>query len=190
MQGCRITPEELRHYVIILRLGHRAARDKRVTTHVALVARAFGARGILIAGERDERVIDSVMDVARRWGGASYFRAEYCPNPLSTLMRLKRDGYCVVHLTMYGLPVDEVIDSIRRRCGKIVVVVGAEKVPREYYEIADYNVAIGNQPHSEVAALAIFLDRLWRGAELSLCFPDAKIRIEPQSRGKKVVEVG
>ncbi|MGI0148094.1 MAG: tRNA (cytidine(56)-2'-O)-methyltransferase, partial [Thermoplasmata archaeon] len=34
--------------VTVLRLGHRPSRDKRVTTHVALVARAFGAAGILV----------------------------------------------------------------------------------------------------------------------------------------------
>ena len=190
MQGCGISPDELEHHVIVLRLGHRAQRDKRVTTHVALVARAFGARGILIAGDHDEKLLEGIADVARRWGGWSYFRAVHCPDPLRTLKELKREGFCVIHLTMYGLPVDNVIGSIRSRCRKIVVIVGAEKVPRAYYEIADYNVAIGNQPHSEVAALALFLDRLWSGKELSLCFPDAKIRVEPQSRGKKVVELG
>ena len=34
--------------VIILRLGHRPERDKRITTHVALTARAFGAEGMLL----------------------------------------------------------------------------------------------------------------------------------------------
>ena len=32
----------------ILRIGHRISRDKRITTHVALVARAFGAKKIYI----------------------------------------------------------------------------------------------------------------------------------------------
>ena len=35
----------------VLRLGHRIGRDKRITTHVALVARAFGADKILIDTE-------------------------------------------------------------------------------------------------------------------------------------------
>ena len=34
--------------ISILRLGHRISRDKRITTHVALVARAFGANNIFI----------------------------------------------------------------------------------------------------------------------------------------------
>ncbi|MCK7488956.1 MAG: hypothetical protein MZU79_00960 [Anaerotruncus sp.] len=41
-----------------------------------------------------------------------------------------------------------------------MIVVGAEKVPPEIYQLADWNVAVGNQPHSEVAALAITLDRI------------------------------
>jgi len=34
--------------ITVLRIGHRISRDKRITTHVALVARAFGADKILI----------------------------------------------------------------------------------------------------------------------------------------------
>ena len=37
-----------------------------------------------------------------------------------------------------------------------MIVVGAEKVPREIYELADYNVAVGSQPHSEVSAWAYY----------------------------------
>jgi len=35
----------------------------------------------------------------------------------------------------------------------LVIIVGAEKVPREIFEFADYNVGIGCQPHSEISAL-------------------------------------
>lgn len=54
----------------------------------------------------------------------------------------------------------------------------------------DYNIAIGNQPHSEVAALAIFLDRIYKGRELYMEFGDAKIKILPQNVGKKVIRNG
>jgi len=101
----------------------------------------------------------------------------------------KRKGGVVVHLTMYGIHVDEVIDRIRDEGKDILVIVGAEKVPREVYELADYNVAIGHQPHSEVAALAIFLDRLFKGEELRIEFPDAKLKIVPQEKGKKVIQL-
>jgi tRNA (cytidine56-2'-O)-methyltransferase len=32
--------------ITVLRLSHRVGRDERVTTHVGLTARAFGASGI------------------------------------------------------------------------------------------------------------------------------------------------
>jgi tRNA (cytidine56-2'-O)-methyltransferase len=64
--------------------------------------------------------------------------------------------------------------------------VGAEKVPAEIYELADWNVAVGNQPHSEVAALAVFLDRLFQGRELDGEFEDG-LKIVPSPRGKQVL---
>ncbi len=54
--------------VAILRIGHRPERDQRVTTHVALTGRALGARGMFLA-TRDKGVVQSVADVADRWGG-------------------------------------------------------------------------------------------------------------------------
>jgi len=74
--------------------------------------------------------------------------------------------------------------------GTLLVVVGAEKVPGELFELADFNVAVGNQPHSEVAALAVFLDRLFGGEELRREFPGARRRIVPSERGKRVLELG
>ena len=189
MQSCRVSIEELKPETYVLRLGHRPERDKRVTTHVVLVARAFGARGVYVADVVDETLRETVEKVLERWGGKTYFVLEMGVNGVKLVREWKRRGGCVVHLTMYGLPVDEVIDRVRQ-CSSVLVVVGAEKVPWIYYELADYNVAIGNQPHSEVSALAVFLDRLWRGAELSLCFPDAKMYIVPSERGKRVVRVG
>ncbi len=53
--------------------------------------------------------------------------------------------------------------------------------------MADINVAVSNQPHSEVAALAIFLDRLYKGEELNIMFGDSKIKVIPMERGKKVI---
>jgi len=54
--------------ITVLRLGHRPARDKRVTTHVGLAARAFGADAILVS-TKDPTVERSVRDVVRRFGG-------------------------------------------------------------------------------------------------------------------------
>ena len=185
MQYCKTLPQDLVPPVFVLRLGHRPKRDKRVTTHVILVARAFGAQGVFIADVSDESLYNTVRKVVESWGG-KYFSLVMGVSPLKVINEWKREGGCVVHLTMYGIPVDDVIDKIRK-CSKILVIVGAEKVPRIYYEVADFNVSIGLQPHSEVAALAIFLDRLWSGRELGLCFPDAKMYIVPSEREKHVV---
>jgi Uncharacterized protein conserved in archaea len=78
-------------------------------------------------------------------------------NPVSFIKRWKSDGGLVVHLTMYGLPLDEVIEQISSTKSRVLVVVGSEKVEGVYYGLADYNVAVGNQPHSEVARLPCFL---------------------------------
>ena len=175
--------------IAVLRLGHRPERDKRITTHVALTARAFGADKIIIAAEEDEHVKESVEDVVKRWGGP--FEIEFNPSWKKIMREWKEKG-TIVHLTMYGIHIDDALPAIREelKAGKdIMVVVGAEKVPREVYEMADYNVAVGNQPHSEVAALAVFLDRLLAGEGLRKEFQNARLRIIPQERGKKVIEL-
>ncbi len=173
--------------VYVLRIGHRPERDKRVTTHVFLVARAFGANGFVLADVCDESVMESARKVLATWGGDMH--VECGVSGRSYVERWKREGGEVIHLTMYGLHVDDVIDEIRRSPRPKLIVVGAEKVPPYYYEAADYNVAIGNQPHSEVSALAVFLDRLYGGRELRYEFPNARLKIIPSPRGKNVVRL-
>ncbi|MCS7111016.1 MAG: tRNA (cytidine(56)-2'-O)-methyltransferase [Ignisphaera sp.] len=175
--------------VYVLRLGHRPGRDRRVTTHVALVARAFGAKALFLADVSDTSITRSISRVIDRWGGG-YFRVYDNIDPLGTIKEFKERKACVIHLTMYGLPVSKIISDVTSRCQEILVIVGAEKVERVFYELSDYNVAIGSQPHSEVSALAIFLDRLWKGVELELCFHDAKYYIIPSAKGKVVRKVG
>lgn len=170
--------------ITVMRYGHRPVRDKRTTTHVGLVARAFGADRLLLAGTGG--VPSSIRDVVERWGGD--FRAE----KLRNWRRALRDFEGVrVHLTMYGLPLDDVIGEIREksRHRDLLVFVGAEKVPPEVYELCEHNVAVGNQPHSEIAALAVFLDRLHQGRELDRPFPGAELRVVPSERGKEVKEL-
>ncbi len=172
--------------IYVLRIGHRPSRDKRVTTHVGLVARAFGASGFILGDVHDESVVKSLLKVCTLWGGSSFY-VESGVNSLSYVKMWKRMGGLVIHLTMYGLHVDDVIEEIRSKGKDLLIVVGASKVPREYYELADYNVAIGHQPHSEVAALAIFLDRYFKGNELRFIFSDAKLYVIPSPKGKLVV---
>ena len=168
--------------VVVLRLGHRIPRDSRITTHVGLVARAFGADGIILADTTDLSVERSLRKVVERWGGPFFVRAG---EPWQKVIQDWRSaGGTVVHLTMYGLPIERVIPNLRNK--DLLIVVGAEKVPGEVFELADFNIAVGNQPHSEVAALAILLDRLFKGAELEKKFLKGKLKIIPTKKGKKL----
>ena len=88
---------------------------------------------------------------------------------------------------MYGLPIQDKIDNIRKCKENLLIVIGSEKVPGEIYNLSDWNVAIMNQPHSEVAALALFLDRFFKGQELKKQFKNTKINVIPQERGKKTI---
>jgi len=168
--------------IYVLRLGHRPERDKRISTHVALTARAFGARGIYF-DTYDRNLFRSVEDVIERWGGEFFIRH------VDSWRKFIRgfDGV-KVHLTMYGVPLPEKIDEIKRN-GRILVIAGAEKVPAEVYEISDYNISIGNQPHSEVAALAVFLDRMLEGEVFRKEFGNAKTVIIPSERGKRLTNM-
>lgn len=168
--------------VTVLRMGHRIERDKRVTTHVGLVARAFGADGMIVADVKDKGIEESIRKVVTLWGGP--FSIQTGEPWKEAIKKWRAAGGLVVHLTMYGLPVDEVIQRARGK--DILVVVGAEKIPGKMLGIADLNVAVGHQPHSEVAALAIFLDRLYIGSELKKEFKSGKLRIIPSENGKKI----
>ena len=171
--------------VHVLRIGHRLVRDDRVTTHAALVARAFGAEKIYMTGI-DQSVADTVSSIGRRWGGS--FEVEIIEDWRSVAKKWKKDGGTIAHLTMYGINIDRVMKTLRRR-KNVLVIIGSEKVPREAYELADYNVSVGNQPHSEIAALAIFIDRLFRGRQLGTEFAGGRLKIVPSEMGKVVHEL-
>ena len=94
-----------------------------------------------------------------------------------------------MHLTAYGIPLPEIIDRIRASDADKLIVVGAEKVPGELFRLADWNVAVTNQPISEVSALGIFLDWLFEHRRLQEEFANAKLRIVPTEHGKRVEEI-
>ena len=169
--------------VSVLRIGHRLVRDDRVTTHAALVARAFGADRIYMTGV-DQSVSYTVAGISKRWGGK--FEVQVMQDWKQLAKAWKKEGGKIAHLTMYGINVDDAIERLRKE-DKILVIIGAEKVPREAYELADYNIAIGNQPHSEIAALAIFLDRMFKGKQLKKVPDGGRLKIVPAERGKQVV---
>jgi len=166
--------------ITVLRLGHRQSRDARVSTHLALTARAFGAEAIVYDASA-RKVADSVERIRSAWGG------EFKVEQVSRWRRYVEEFDGVkVHLTMYGLPLDDVVPRLKTE-DRLLVIVGGAKVPSEVYGMVDYNVAVGSQPHSEVAALACFLDRLTEGKALWKDFRGRK-KIVPQARGKKVVD--
>lgn len=168
----------------VARLGQRLVRDDRVTTHAALVSRAFGARRIYMS-EASPEIRDTVLEVNRAWGGD--FEVVLEENLKGVIRRKKADSYHIVHLTMYGEGLAEALPRMERS-EKMLVVIGAGKMPRGIYEMADYNVAVGSQPHSEIAALAVLLDRVQGGRQLEWRPPGAAKRIIPSRNGKKVVD--
>lgn len=167
--------------VTVLRWGHRHVRDERITSHVCLVARAFGADEIIVSGEDAKKIVSGVNRVSRLWGGG--FKARYDRDWRKVL---EEWGGRVVHLTMYGEPLQKRMEDVRK-LGDVLVVVGSQKVPREIYEMADYNISVTGQPHSEVAALAVFLDRWFGGTELERKFAGGEVGIRPSAKGKDIV---
>jgi tRNA (cytidine56-2'-O)-methyltransferase len=177
--------------VVILRWGHRH-RDQRLTSHVALTARALGASGFVMADMTDPKVEETMEKVMERWGGN--FSFEMGKPWKSVVKEWKANKGVTVHLTAYGenIQTSDVMQRIRETKRDVMVIVGSQKVPPSFYNesVSDFNVAVGNQPHSECSSLAVFLDRYFEGKELSEDFADnAKMKIVPQVRGKKVVEV-
>lgn len=169
--------------VVVLRYGHRPGRDDRMTTHVGLTARALGADRVIFPDNATQGA-ETVADITDRFGGP--FAIEQTDSQAATVRNWEG---AVVHLTMYGLPVQDVETEVRTALDTdpLLIVVGGEKVPFELYEHADWNVGVTNQPHSEVAGLAVFLDRLFDGHELTREWADADRTVIPKATGKKVV---
>jgi len=167
---------------VILRYGHRPSRDKRISTHLALVARAFGAHEIWF-DTKDEKIEEKIRQVNRTFGGN--FIVKTGVDWRKALSEAKNMKNCIVHLTMYGIPLPQVIEKLRGK-EALLILVGGPKVPKVFYKVADYNVSITNQPHSEVAAVAVFLDWLYEGKEFNLKFEGGRLEIIPSERGKNV----
>lgn len=174
--------------VVVLRWGHRL-RDERLTTHVALTARALGASGIILTDVEDEKIKKTIDEVVKNWGGFFFFQMG---TPWKKALKdWRAKGGVVVHLTAYGenIQTSNVIQRIQAAGKDVLVIVGSQKVPSEFFskEISDFDIAVGNQPHSECSSLAVFLDRYFEGNELEKTFKKARLQIVPQKYGKKVV---
>lgn len=166
----------------ILRLDHRTIRDQRITSHVALTSRAFGASSFYYTGEQDSNMEQSIHDVSKRWGGD--FSVKYLDH-YNDLLR-NYDGV-IIHLTMYGENHEKSLQTIKNTpdLNKFLVIVGGPKVPRSIYEKVDFNTAIGWQPHSEVAAIAIFLQNLVGNNSLYYSYPNSEVTIDQEGPKSK-----
>jgi tRNA (cytidine56-2'-O)-methyltransferase len=174
--------------ILVLRWGHRPQRDVRLTTHVALTARALCASGFILSDTIDPHIQETVTKITKAWGGNFHFEMGI---PWKKAVReWKAKGGIVVHLTAYGenIQTSNIMERIKKTNKDLLLIVGSQKVPGEFYssEVSDFNLSVGNQPHSECSALAIFLDRYFEGKELARTFEKAKIEIVPKERGKEI----
>lgn len=170
--------------IIVYRYGHRPARDKRITTHVALTARAMGANSIIV-DTGDSSLEENINTVNRNFGGTFSIKSGV---GINQFLNNLDDDDILIHLTMYGKPVNEKIGEIKKAVShkkRMIIFVGAEKVPGIVYSKSDFNISVTGQPISEVSALAIFLDRFFDGDELNRDMK-GRLNITPNERGKTI----
>jgi len=178
-------------HTTVLRLGYRVGRDPRITTHLGLVARALGADAFLVAGDKDLGLFKTLTQVGDAFGGEMH--VDHVASPTAWVKEFISAGEgdgpsgIAVHLTMYGEDYREVAQKLPRD-KPVVVIVGGPKVPQSIYRMSQFNVAVGNQPHSEVAALALLLDRLQDGSWVDQKFEGARLEIIPNADGKTVID--
>jgi tRNA (cytidine56-2'-O)-methyltransferase len=134
---------------------------------------------------KDKGIVQSIVDVQDRFGGNFFVIDDV--RWKSCIKEWKSAGGIVVHLTMFGLNLPDIGLEISQSSEKMLIVIGAEKVPGEVYELADYNIAVSSQPHSEISSLAILLYYLYGDSGLTREFPNAHLRVVPCARGKQVI---
>ncbi|MBS3152850.1 tRNA (cytidine(56)-2'-O)-methyltransferase [Candidatus Woesearchaeota archaeon] len=161
----------------VLRLNHRIGRDARVSTHVALTARALCSSKIYYSGQKDNNMEKSINKITEKFGGP--FEIEYLEDPKSLLEQKKKQGFLIAHLTMYGKDFISSKNNIKNR--NLLIIVGGEKVEYDFYNIADFNFSVTNQPISEVSALGIFLYEIFGYKEN---FKNAKLQVVGMKKGK------
>ena len=161
----------------VLRLNHRIGRDPRISTHVCLTARAFGASKIYYSGQKDSKMEGSINKITERFGGP--FEIEYTKNDIGLVVNKKKEGFLIIHLTMYGKDFRRYKNKTKNK--NILIIVGGEKVESEFYNLAGYNLSITNQPISEVSALGIYLYEIFGYRKK---FSNVKVKIIGKEKGK------
>jgi tRNA (cytidine56-2'-O)-methyltransferase len=170
--------------ITVLRLNHRPYRDKRLTSHLALTARAFGAQKFVYTGIEDKSVEASITKIVDQWGGP--FTMVYSKDYHKILSNWEG---AKIHLTMYGLPFQKVLTKIQNVKNDVILIVGGPKVPGDIYGLVDWNISVTSQPHSEVGAVAVFLHEYFERKELDKEFRNFKMKIVPTARGKNVEKI-
>ncbi|MCL2643789.1 MAG: hypothetical protein FWD52_09885, partial [Candidatus Bathyarchaeota archaeon] len=130
------TPNQLmdsKQKIVVLRWGHRIHRDSRLTTHCALTSRAMCASGFILADIEDKSIEKTVKAITKHWGGN--FTFEMGANWRNVVRDWKAKGGIVVHLTAYGenIQSSNVMERIRDTSKNILLLVGSQKVPGEFY---------------------------------------------------------
>ncbi|MBK00520.1 MAG: tRNA (cytidine(56)-2'-O)-methyltransferase [Euryarchaeota archaeon] len=177
--------------ITVVRLGYRIGRDPRINTHLGLVARALGADEFLVSGDKNNKMFDTIEQVTKTFGGK--FKTNHLEAPLKWIKKYKLDekeggvNGTIIHLTMYGEDYRKVVPKIPKN-KPLAIIVGGAKVPASIYRMCHYNVSVGNQPHSEVAALALFLDKLQDGNSIEQNFSNPKLEIIPDLEKKNVID--
>ena len=95
----------------VVRIGQRVVRDDRVTTHVALVARAFGAKKIFM-NEINPEIKETLGKINDTWGGN--FSIEFMDRWKQIVKMKKEDNYKIIHLTMYGEDINDIQSKLRQ----------------------------------------------------------------------------
>jgi len=86
--------EEKQDLVIeVVRIGQRVVRDDRVTTHVALVSRAFGAEKIFMT-EVNPEIKDTLEKINKTWGGN--FVVEFVDKWKPIIKKKKEENFKIV----------------------------------------------------------------------------------------------
>tara|TARA_B100001123_G_C15223133_1_gene992087 strand:+ start:763 stop:1347 length:585 start_codon:yes stop_codon:yes gene_type:complete len=178
------------HPITVLRLGYRIGRDPRINTHLGLVSRALGAQKFLVSGDKNYKMFDTINQVTKNFGGE--FFTNHVESPMNWIRKFKSNengglNGTVIHLTMYGEDYRKIVPKIPKD-RPLAIIVGGAKVPASIYRMAHYNISVGNQPHSEVAALALVLDRLQNGKSVDQEFSNPKLKIIPDLEGKNVID--
>ncbi|CAI8256632.1 MAG: Uncharacterised protein [Methanobacteriota archaeon] len=178
--------------ITVLRLGYRVGRDPRINTHLGLVSRALGADEFFVSGDKDHKMFETINQVTKTFGGK--FNTKHLESPMNWLRNFKSNDQhgkkgTIIHLTMYGEDYRKIVKKIPKD-KPLAIVVGGAKVPASIYRTADYNVSVGNQPHSEVAALALILDAIYEGKSTEKDFSNPILEIIPDIDGKNVIDHG